>query len=142
MNSPSMVTATLGPNDPVLGTRAQWNGDEYVFVYNAGNSTIAPGKAATVSGVSGYSVTVSTTASMMFAIGMCKHASITTGTYGWLLTKGYCQFEPGADVSAGEGLAVAADGDFVNASGITGNTYGKAMEAVTGAASGTGYFVF
>ena len=89
----SMVTATLGANDPEPGYRATVGDEDYVFVYNAGNSQISPTYGAVLSAVSGYSVTVSSVTSVDFLIGVCKHATLTTATYGWLMTRGFCQVE-------------------------------------------------
>lgn len=139
----SMVTATRGPNDPKVGDRVTWEGEDYIFVYNAGGEQIDPGLGAVVSAVSGYSVTVSSTASLMAGgIGVCKHATLTTDTYGWLLSRGFSSYEAGGNVSAGEGLSLAADGTWVNASGITGPIYGKAMIATDSGGSATAYFSF
>ena len=33
----SMITASLGTNDPEVGARTTHNGEEYVFVYNVGS---------------------------------------------------------------------------------------------------------
>lgn len=143
-NSPSMVTATLGVNDGVVGSLLELSNNVYRLVYNAGNSQIVPGNGVTVSAVSGYSVTVSTTASALIAVGVCYHATITTGTYGYVLVDGFGVYKaaPNSIVAAGEGLAVGADGTWVVASGITGGMYGKAMTTTISAGVGGGYFSF
>lgn len=140
----SMVTASLGDNDPEVGTIRREGDEEYIFVYNAGNSQIPPTYAAVVSAVSGYSVTLSSTTSVDFPIGVVKHATLTTGTYGWLMTRGFCQVEMEADNSAAAGqlLALAADGEFAlksNSTGYPTPALGKTMEAIASGASGTAF---
>jgi hypothetical protein len=140
----SMVTASLGVNDPEPGYRMTDGDEDYVFVYNAGESDIAPSYGAVMSAVSGYSVTVSSTTSVDFLVGVCKHATLTTGTYGWLVTRGFTQVEMEADNSctAGQILALAEDGEFAlksNSTGYPTPAVGKAMEAIASAGSGTAF---
>lgn len=141
-SSVSLVTDSLGDNDPDLGDRCSFAGDEYLFVYNAGGEQADPGLAVTCSGVTGYSVTISTTVSALVALGVVKHATLTTATYGWVLTRGFATYEAGGTVAAGDGLSVAADGVFVITSGITGPVYGKAMVATGSGGSAAAYFSF
>ena len=98
--SVSAVTAT---NTVDLGTRAVDGGNEYVYVYNAGNSQISKGFAAVLSATTGYSVTVSSTTQVDIALGMVKNATLTTGTYGWLMIKGFATFCAGANDSFAAG---------------------------------------
>jgi hypothetical protein len=142
--SVSMVTATLGPNDPKVGDRTRSGDEDYLFVYNAGGSTLGASYGATVSAVTGYSVTVSTTTSVDFIVGVCKHADIPSGSYGWIVTKGFAQVEMGANNSAAAGgmIGPGTDGAFGTiVSGIAnyGNTVGKAMEAIASGASGAAF---
>jgi hypothetical protein len=140
----SMVTATLGVNDPEPGYRMTDGDEDYVFVYNAGNSQISPTYGAVMSGVSGYSVTVSSISGVDFLAGVCKHATLTTATYGWLCTRGFVEVEMEADNSAAAGqiLALAADGEFAlksNSTGFPTPAVGKTMEAIASAGSGTAW---
>jgi hypothetical protein len=140
----SMVTASLGVNDPEPGYRMTDGDEDYVFVYNAGNSQINPSYGAVLSAVSGYSVTVSSTTSVDFLVGVCKHATITTGAYGYLVTRGFTQIELGADnsVAAGGLVQLGADGafgDHLISTGNVGNAVGKAMGAAASAASATAF---
>jgi hypothetical protein len=123
--SVSAVTATnsIGP-----GARQWVSGNEYVYVYNGGNSQIPPTYGATLSqtvGTSGYTVTVSSVTSASPLAGVVKHATLTTGTYGWLLVKGIATAEVNADTSLGtthaESVAVlGTDGVFSRVTGATG----------------------
>jgi hypothetical protein len=129
--SVSAVTAT--PSIEVGSERVE--GDEhYVYVYNAGNSQISVGRVAIASAVSGYSVTVSSI-SGDFAVGLVKHATMTTGTYGWLCTRGFVDSVTNGMAStalaAGNPIQVAADGSVCK--GETGPYIGKMMTA-TGSA--------
>lgn len=140
----SQVTSSLGVNDPEVGTRLRYGDEDYIFVYNAGNSQISPGYAAIVSAVTGYSVTVSSTTSVDFAIGVVKHATLTTGTYGWLLTKGFGKVTAEANMSfaAGALAILAADGTVTNktiSTGFVGPVVAKAMAAIASGASGDAY---
>lgn len=144
----SMVTATLGPNDPEVGTVVREDDEEYIFVYNAGNSQISVGYGAVVSAVTGYSVTVSSLTGIDFPIGVCKHATLTTGTYGWLMKKGFSNFKatPDSGTTAGDRLVLGADGVWgaasvaSNVSNTGGNVFGKAMITTVSAGTGVGYF--
>lgn len=140
----SMVTTSLGANDPEVGYRKCFGDEEYVFVYNTGtDAQISPGQGAVLSGVTGYSVTVSSTSSSDILIGVCKNATITTGAYGWLVTRGFSSVEMGADYSAAAGslLELGDDGVFDIKSNTTANAnfVGKAMEAIASGASGSAY---
>jgi len=137
----SMVTKTLGVNDPEVGTRLRYGDEDYVFVYNAGNSQISPGYGAILSAVTGYSVTVSSTTSVDLCVGVVKHATLTTETYGWLLTKGFGKVvdQVGNGIAAGNLVILAADGTVVAktiSTGFVGPVLGKTMGAIASASSG------
>lgn len=105
-----------------LGVRHTQNGNEYVYVYNGGNSIIGTGKYAVLqqsssSFTSGYTVTV-TNASLAGWMAGVRQDTLTTGAYGWLLVKGVSLIAPDSgDVSANVGvdLALGTDGGFVAA---------------------------
>ena len=142
-SSVSMVTASLGANDPEVGTVCREGDEEYIFVYNNGTSQISPGYGAIVSGVSGYSVTVSSVTDVDNCVGICRHATLTTGTYGWLVTKGFTQVQMGANNSAavGDMLILGTDGVAARKTWTTGiaPAFGKAMAAIASGASGTAF---
>lgn len=142
----SLVTATPGANDPEVGTCMRDGDEEYIFVYNTGsNAQINPGHCAVLSGVTGYSVTVSSI-SLDLAVGLCKHATITTGAYGWLMTKGFAAVEMGANYSCvtGQLLEIGVDGVFDVKSNTTGNAgyVAKAMESIASGGSGQAFVRF
>lgn len=114
MASVSAVTASRGANDPEVGTRCVDGDEEYIYVYNDGDQQIQPTYCAGIStGVSGYSVTLSSLTDSV-GVGVCKHATITTGAYGWLVTKGFANVEMGANNSAAVNgvIRVGLDGTF------------------------------
>ena len=86
--SVSNVTAT---NSVDLGVRAYWLGEEYVYCYNAGGADIYPKYGVKlVTGASGYSIAnTSLTNVTNYYVGVCKHSTITAGSYGWIMTKGF-----------------------------------------------------
>lgn len=140
--SVSAVTAT--PSVEVGTVRREGN-EEYIYVYNAGNSQANPGYGLTASGVTGYSLTVSTTTMIDHVFAVVKHATLTTGTYGWALTKGFCSAKMPANsgCAAGQLLTVGADGVFAVKSIATdapGGTYGKVMVATASAGVATAFF--
>lgn len=135
----SQVTAT---NSVELGAEVLVGTDAYVYVYNAGNSQISKGKGVTVSAVSGYSVSVSSVSGDLL-IGVCKHSTIATGYYGWVVKRGFVDGVTNAMAStaivAGDVVQLGVDGGF--AKGVTGGVnVGKAMTA-TGSAGAFNLYV-
>lgn len=116
----SAVTAT---NSVLLGSVRMEGGEEYLYVYNDGASAQASiGRAVgPQSGSSGYSVTVSSVVGVFGAMGVVKHATLTTSTYGWILTKGYVSTLTNGMAStaivSGSVLSVGDNGAFVAATG-------------------------
>lgn len=147
VESISNVTATRGARDPELGTRVIKNDKTYLYVYNAGNSQVPPSYGvvqAGGSGTSGYSVTISSVTGADFLLGVVEHATLTTGTYGWIVQKGLVDVEMEADNSCvtGQILAVAANGEFAlksNSTGYAAPAVGKAMESAASGASALAY---
>ena len=142
----SGVTATPGPNDGELGFRRWKNGKEYLRVYNDCNSTIPPGYGVVLqSGVSGYSITLSSVTSADLICGVSQSTSMPTGNYGWVVTKGITAIEMGAtsaSVAAGALCELGANGLFVTVSNTTGNkapSVVKALAAIVSNASGSAY---
>jgi hypothetical protein len=135
----SMVTASLGDNDPALGTVAQEDGLEYVFVYNAGGEQINPGYGCVPNSASaGFSVTVSSVSSADVLQGVVKHATLTTDTYGWVVTKGVVPVEVPDNAAALAQLELEGNGAFVPG---TARVCGKALAAIASGASGNAFIV-
>lgn len=112
-SEPGGVSNVTLANSVNLGERWFYQGEEYVYVYNAGVQQISVGRLAVLSANSGFSVTVSSITSNDVAIGFVKHATITTGAYGWLLTQGFVQAAnamPSTGFVTGAVLAVGTQG--------------------------------
>ncbi len=140
----SMVTLTLGSNDPELGTKIQSGNEEYIFIHNPTATDIKAGYAAKLNLGTGYSCTISTTSGTDFIIGVVKNATISAGGYGFLMTKGFTKAVMQADNSAAAGalLTVAANGEFAyksNATGYPARAVGVAISAIASGGSGNAY---
>jgi hypothetical protein len=137
-STPSLTTATLGPNDPKVGDRVNYNSTDYVFVYNNGASQISTGQGCILTGVSGFSVTVSSVTSVDQLVGVCKHNTIAASAYGWVVTKGFSNVVLSASVSgvAGDILILAADGNFIQKTISTGFVSPALVKLMSACASG------
>lgn len=143
---PSFTTNSLGTNDPKVGDVARIDDENYLFVYNAGNSNILEGDGVIVSAVSGYSVTVSSVTSVDLLVGVRKNGTgtLSTGYYGYVCTRGFSTVNMGANLSAAAGglLVLAADGKFTNktiSTGYVSPAQVKVMDAIASGASGMCY---
>lgn len=138
----SATTTALGANDPELGTKIQVGPSEYVLVYNGGNSNAISGNAMVSSGLSGYTLTISSTTSADAVFGFVNNATISTASYGWIVTRGPTNVKAGAtsgSIAANELFEIAANGLVVRVSNTTGNVapaVGFALEAIVSSATG------
>jgi hypothetical protein len=142
--SVSAVTATPGSKDGEIGYRKFEGGKEYVRVYNDCNSTIPPGYGVVLqSGVSGYSITLSSVTSADLMVGVSANTSMPTGNYGWVVTKGITPIQMGVSgVAAGTLAELGANGLFTTVSNTTGNIAPatvKALAAIASSVSGSAY---
>jgi hypothetical protein len=121
----SAVTATPSVQ---LGTRRNHEGNDYIYVYNAGNAQISQGMIAFNPGTSlssGYSVTVSNAASQVGgirAVGVVHNVTLTTGTYGWVCCRGvvYCALDASeVSMNSGAELTDGVDGGFSSYTGTS-----------------------
>jgi hypothetical protein len=142
----SATTNSRGSNDPELGTRMWYEGREYVYVYNDCNSNMAVGQGVVLqSGASGYSCSISSVTSVDIVVGIVRNSTISTGYYGWAVTKGITYVKMMATsgtVAAGDLLEIGGNGLFYKASNTTGNiapAVGKALEAIVSSATGLAY---
>lgn len=134
MESVSAVTATPSVD---LGTRRTVGGEEYVYVFNAGNSQISQGMPACLNSMSsGYSVSVTNAASQAgFFVGHIQHATLTTATYGWAMVKGVGNVVPDAStvsMATGAELTLGVDGGYVAyaGTGASGIRVGIALSGI------------
>jgi hypothetical protein len=128
-----------------LGQKVLKSGNEYTFIYNGGNSAIGTGKYCVLqqsssSFTSGYTVTVTNASLAGWLAGVAQN-TISTGYYGFVMTKGVSLISTDSgEVSANVGvdLALGTDGGFV-AAGATFSTaprFGFTLNSfVTGATS-------
>lgn len=142
----SNVVSSLESKYPELGTRFVEDGREYVFVYNGGESDINPGYGAVIqTAATNMSVTVSAVTSADIVVGVCRNATLTTGTYGFLVTRGITPVEMAAaagTVAARGLIEIGANGVFVPVSNTSGNkapAIGIALTATVSSASGEAY---
>jgi hypothetical protein len=134
--SVSTVTATK-PADLDLGTVVQSNGKEYRYVYNNGTSTIGVGYGCVITGLSGFSVTVSSTTSKDFLIGVVEHTQIEPNYYGWVCRRGCVDVYVHSIVTLADQMQMGADGTFACPTGAnTSVIAGKMAEATVSAAAG------
>ena len=129
--SVSNVTAT---NSVELGTRRVESGEEYVYCYNNTGSQATAGAFMVASGLSGYSLTRSTTASADIPVCAVKHANVAAGYYFWGLVKGSVNILS-ATIAKGSLIQVGADGvaaSYLAGSFPTGVAFGKMLEAASG----------
>lgn len=135
----STVTATPSVD---LGTRRIVNGEEYVYFYNAMASTATQGIGLTVSGLSGYSLTRSTTASADLVVCFVKHADVPSGSYAWGLVRGVQQAWFSSTMATGVLIGVGGDGvvnTFLAGSFPTGVCVGKVLSSATANGQGLCY---
>jgi len=109
--SVSNVTAT---NSVQLGSKREYGGNTYRYVYNNGTTQASPGFGVIISGLSGWSVTVSSITESSPFVGVVVHTTLTTATYGWVLTKGLAKVEIDLDqdVVTAQKLYAGPDGVF------------------------------
>ncbi len=120
----SAISATSSAPEHQLGAEVIKNGIKYMYVYNVGNSQISKGQYGRIPADdldAVYSVTVSNTVSQvgeMMIVGVAHNATIATGYYGWLATRGmvYIALDSGeVSFASGELLAAGLNGGFVAA---------------------------
>lgn len=137
--SVSNVTATPSVQ---LGTRRVVNGEEYVYFYNNTGSSVTAGMAMTCSGLSGYSLTRSTTADTDLVVCFNKHAAVPAGSYAWGLVRGLIQAEFNSTMVTGIPITVGTDGQvktFCTASGSYAVYLGKTLSSATATSFGLCY---
>jgi len=143
----SFVTATRISKDPQIGNELfDSEGNKHVFMYNACNSEIYPGYGVVPqSGVStAYSMTLSSATSADLAVGVVKHATIPTASYGFVMVKGITPVEmiaTSGTIASNGLIELGGNGTWAPRSNTTGNgpAQGKVLEAIVSGASGSAF---
>lgn len=135
------VSAVTDTPSVELGARREWNGEEYVYCYNAGGGDCSTGLGVKfVTGASGYSV-AGTSVTDVFnpCVGVVKHATMAAADYGWVMIRGFASVEHVSAVTADyEMIALGAAGQFIEASGTTTTGTAVAVGFVMGADTAAG----
>jgi hypothetical protein len=138
--SVSNVTAT--PN-VALGTTRTFQGERYEYVYAIKECPVGYGTV--YSGTSGHSVVATGCITGEVCAGWVKNATISSGSYGWLLKKGVVDAKnarASTAPSVNQPAYLGTDGGFVTDTSVAtnaidcGHVVGKVLSA--GASGGTG----
>lgn len=130
------VTAVTATPSVEVGTQRVEGANHYIYVYNDCNSSIPTAVGAVLqSGVSNMSVTLSSVTSADFLVGVAVN-TMTTGQYGWLVTKGITSvmtLASSGSVAARGMIELGANGKFAPASNTTANgpVVGQMLAAVS-----------
>ena len=143
----SAVTTSPGTD---LGTQRIDQGNEFVYVYNGGGADISTGRGCVLAtGVSGYTVTVSSVSTVDVMFGVVKYNTLTTGAYGWLQKRGFGSVVMASADSAivGGNLCAAGNGLFRQitsgaSSPLPGVPVARALTEAASAASDVGAYIF
>lgn len=122
-----------------LGQRLVTGGEEYVFIHNAMVSAATAGIGMTTSGISGYSLTRSSTAAADVPVCFVKHNDIPAGGYGWGLVRGNVSVHVASAVSAGKTITLDGDGvvgTHLKGSFPTGLCIGKMIDSAAASSQG------
>jgi len=130
------ISAVTGNPSNEIGARRYHKGEEYVYCYNAGGSQISPTYGVKlITAASAYSVAVTSISDVANPfVGVVKHATLTTGTYGWVMTKGFSLLEAHANSTITGNymaLALGVDGTFHQSVPVT-DAVGVGTFAVVG----------
>jgi hypothetical protein len=140
VNEETVSAVTASPSVSLM-TRRLEGANEYLYVYNAGNSQIVPGYGVIASAMSLGSGTLSAVGGEI-PLGIVKNATITTGTYGWVVTRGPVHVYATDGLVFGGAVMIGANGVFgaltVASASVTpgipiGTCIGTAASANTGA---------
>jgi hypothetical protein len=144
----SSTTNSLGVNDPQTGDRCEEGGVSYLYVYNgSANSNVYPGYGVVPqAGSTAYTMTLSSVTDTDWLAGVCVNATIATGYYGWVATRGYVHVVLStASAVTGDLLGVGVNGTCTrhNVSATTDVAiapfFGKFVTSVATAGTGTVY---
>lgn len=129
----SISAVTLSPSVDI-GSRRVYKGEEYVYCYNAGGSSIIVEYGANmVTGASGYSVAgTAVTDACVPCVGIIKHATMVTAAYGWVMVKGWSAMNTANSVMTGDMVQFGACVSVANKGGAFGLASGPTTNSPCG----------
>ena len=129
----SGVVTTLVSKSPQIGSRVNYEGNDYVYVYNGGNSEISKGYGiCPQTAATGFTGTITSVAKDPF-LGVVVHATLPTASWGWVCNKGIVPVAIASAAAVGTAFSVSADGVFATyVCGTTGKEVGKILTASSG----------
>lgn len=132
----SVSAVTLIPSVD-LGSRRTWKGEDYVYCYNAGGGSInAEYGANMITGASGYSIAgTGVTDACLAPVGVVKHATLITASYGWVMTKGYTNVHSANSANTGDMVPIGPCVAVAN----NGGAFGLAAGGAAGTNVGCGF---
>lgn len=121
-----------------LGQRRTWKGEEYVYCYNAGGTSVnVEYGVKIVTGASGYSVAGTGLTDVQHPfVGIMKHATLTTGAYGWVMVKGWNAVNTGNSTITGDFVQLGGAVGVANKGLSVGLASGPGTNAAIGFALG------
>ena len=124
----SGVVTTLTGKYPQVGTKVNYEGTEYIYVYNGGDQPIYPGQGIVAqTAATGYTGTISSVAYDRI-LGVVVHTTMLTSTHGWVAYRGLVDVYTSAAIDTGAFVTVDADGYFTTYTcGTTGKEIGKVL---------------
>ena len=147
------VSAVTADPSVELGCRRVENSKEYCYAYNSGSQDATVGYGVVCSGLSSYSMSLSSAIGDQL-FGVVQSVAIPSSSYGWLLTRGVCTVVNGTSdgthigeggvTGGGKPLVLGAMGTFYQIStGLTNSTWkvacGTPIEDITSGSSGKAY---
>jgi len=138
----TVSAVTTDPSVELGSRRTDEAGNDYVYCYNAGEYQILPGRCGYLGSLNtGYSMTATNAAAQVGVYcGGIHHTTLTTGAYGWVMTKGLCRVSPDSSAvtfDAGEYIAVGVNDGYVSAP-VTFSTGTRVGYTVTSGIANTG----
>lgn len=125
----------------MLGERVIFKGEEYVYVYNAGATDANVGLAMVMSGLSGYSLTISSISGQDVPMCVVKHATILASGFGWGLVRGITPIQTASTMATGAIAYLSDQGTFAtfavsaNTDTLKGFPWAKILSSGTGSAA-------
>lgn len=139
------ISAVVTSPVAALGQRREEGGYKYVYAYHADTTQVVPNMGVAPATAGSSTSFMYTTNPGELCVGIVKHTTFTTATYGWLLVKGYVATftaaTPGT-VAVGDCIMISTNGVFNAGVSVTsGNICGQAFAATGTGGAFSGHFV-